>query len=998
MPTMVPLERLSECDKELVYLANRLLEQFCIPIKVASVEDIGASVFVTLYEGLYGEQLPGIIREPFTREDEIHNCQTVIDSLSKDVLHISLSHIRGPEIISHSREDVSNLLEIFAGLSDYILTRIESDNEDTRSVENGLNVLNDPDLVTPEIIEDFLDRELSRTAQNGGYSVSPSTKKTAEYINSHIQTSGGKSPGLDSTSELIREGEKWEEKLRLNMQRISDNKSPDEFDHIGKRKISPEKSKTNGHQQTDSTKKNESRKTNLVQQPTGSDMDIHHTFTHHLYHYHKPQVADISNAVSNTVGAVGTSLATQYLDLDHHPSRLPTSKVKGPSSKLPSNTNKLPTKGRQIPRRHNDSSMSASLPMRLNPQTQVPDKLRSTIDTPNDYRQQLEDRQFRPVSRQSRESPVQPLPAKGLASSYDNLQNLVQSTATLARTAVKTSPIRSQADTSYFLTPPRSRPLRTKSPVLEDRNLASEINKTRTTRNLPDSNMSANSSNDSPGRVRRKVSFLGDRSPSTDSSGPSFNQRHSRNRGAPNVSLDMKRKEERLGTKHQAVRNGVKYGSYTDIGYLSDREMDSDTASDHYLQQRFNDIVDDVLSTDSDQVLMTKRRRKPTNNRQVRFEKILTKTGKGCLATARQQLRENKKVLRTSDILKKMYAEDYEDFVEETESDLKKTKDLVKEKEQEYKKKTAKKTRKPSVSVKSNKGPGAVKVPLTKPVSTKVRKCSSSSSSILPRKTMLTVHDEDELLPLLLEEFPHLHMSQHTWHELWRRGLTQIENITKAYEETKRRKSKSQVQVEEAVKRHEIVTRLERKQMDSMKRVREAKDQKKQQLQFKNKLHEKRQQSVRARKYYNEYAVRARSKLLRRRTKEEMIFKKLFKDGLAIQKERIQDIRKYSREQRDKQCRLRQDELDSMENYYHDQFEMLAAKVTTEREELLIREKAQQKALDQMKKELRKKMEKEIKVYQDQLFRDDDDAYFRQLDADRLRQTLHLAKYQTSFM
>lgn len=58
------------------------------------------------------------------------------------------------------------------------------------------------------------------------------------------------------------------------------------------------------------------------------------------------------------------------------------------------------------------------------------------------------------------------------------------------------------------------------------------------------------------------------------------------------------------------------------------------------------------------------------------------------------------------------------------------------------------------------------------------------------------VIDEDEdLLPVLLEEFPHLYMSEHTWHELWRRGIGQIENLTRAYEESKRRKSKAQLQV-----------------------------------------------------------------------------------------------------------------------------------------------------------------------------------------------------------
>ena len=59
----------------------------------------------------------------------------------------------------------------------------------------------------------------------------------------------------------------------------------------------------------------------------------------------------------------------------------------------------------------------------------------------------------------------------------------------------------------------------------------------------------------------------------------------------------------------------------------------------------------------------------------------------------------------------------------------------------------------------------------------------------------MTIGEDEELMPVLLEEFPHLHLSDHTWHELWRRGITQIENLTRAYEENKRRKSKAQVQV-----------------------------------------------------------------------------------------------------------------------------------------------------------------------------------------------------------
>ena len=50
--------------------------------------------------------------------------------------------------------------------------------------------------------------------------------------------------------------------------------------------------------------------------------------------------------------------------------------------------------------------------------------------------------------------------------------------------------------------------------------------------------------------------------------------------------------------------------------------------------------------------------------------------------------------------------------------------------------------------------------------------------------------------------------------------------------------------------------------------------------------------------------------------------------------------------------------------------------------------------LGQMKRELRKKMESEIKSYQDNLLKDDDQAHWRRVDANRVKQQLHLARYR----
>ena len=69
----------------------------------------------------------GVVRNPRTAKEEIHNAQLVIDTLSQDVLNASLSHIQGEHLVNGDRETIANLLEVFKGLLEYILDKIESD-------------------------------------------------------------------------------------------------------------------------------------------------------------------------------------------------------------------------------------------------------------------------------------------------------------------------------------------------------------------------------------------------------------------------------------------------------------------------------------------------------------------------------------------------------------------------------------------------------------------------------------------------------------------------------------------------------------------------------------------------------------------------------------------------------------------------------------------------------------------------------------------------------
>ena len=44
------------------------------------------------------------------------------------------------------------------------------------------------------------------------------------------------------------------------------------------------------------------------------------------------------------------------------------------------------------------------------------------------------------------------------------------------------------------------------------------------------------------------------------------------------------------------------------------------------------------------------------------------------------------------------------------------------------------------------------------------------------------------------------------------------------------------------------------------------------------------------------------------------VFKRLFNDGLDIQRERIRELRKYAKEQRQERTRRQQQELEALEN------------------------------------------------------------------------------------
>ncbi|XP_042310775.1 centrosomal protein of 95 kDa [Sceloporus undulatus] len=351
----------------------------------------------------------------------------------------------------------------------------------------------------------------------------------------------------------------------------------------------------------------------------------------------------------------------------------------------------------------------------------------------------------------------------------------------------------------------------------------------------------------------------------------------------------------------------------------------------------------------------------------------------------RLQKEEDQRKLRAK-LLTKVYDDELRAYEASERFELAKLKAKAKETEQKYKQSILKGPPRPSQATKIYSQKSGPRNP-------KLNQWISRGGFAKPKKAAPLKVKENNLLPRLLEDFPHLHISRPTMNKMWQQQLAQIDQLKSPID---RNRQKLQSEVLETLKKHELLVDLIKKEQTHNRRLQEFKQRIYRQKYTQNKMRERRQQIARAKKYYQDYRVQLRAKMMRSRTREEHIFKSLFEEGLEIQKQRLYELRSYAKEKRAEQRKQHQDELESMENYYKDQFSMLAEAVSEERQEIQTREKAHANTLNKVKRELRSKMEKEIKELQDMITQNDDDSFFRELEADRLKSRLLVASFQYS--
>ncbi|XP_030638125.1 centrosomal protein of 95 kDa [Chanos chanos] len=848
-------------EKDWVDVANELLCKCHINLRLHRLSDCDSNVFVALYEAILGEKVPDYIVAPRSQEDDIHNVQSVIDSLALDYLQISLSHITGENIVRGDKDSIKNLLEIFDGLLEYLTEQISEEEE----LQNG----------GTDCIIDKRDR-VSRASSV--QSVVHSSKHSLHSWN------GDES---ESTTELIRLGDSAHTFSAKNEVHSS---------------ILPTADNLSISLEPDSSQDAAGPRATLLRQPLRSAIPL------------QPPYQTTPQRPERPRPAAGPASDTRTSPKDGEtPQEPPAARLESPG---PVSDGCQPN-GRQSP----------STP-------------RSAAESERSVSCQRKDK--------SGESNDQ-TEATGVGP---------------RRVLFRTQPdvlllsLRNELEGTELLN----------GHVEEDDDEEDE-----------DEGLSSCSSSERQRnyRIHGRQRVSGSR---LEEGEESLTRRSRRNRKAEQELHDMSEKlSRRLEELDQMLKRALgETGETTESKEEDKRSHHSDSVMECRRPGR---------STDETGVLRPPRTRSlspsppPPISRSLPAQledTLIADSRRDPARTQRKEIRDLQGQRRRAQMVASAYEDELKRLEEEERAQMASERVRVQDMEREYREAVL-------------KDPPRVSKP-AQIYSSKITAPHRSPRSRRPRKTTPLKVKENDLLPVVLEELPHLHLSPHTLNRMWKQQMKQVDRLNAP--ENQRRRNKLTNQVEEAQKRHDLLVEIIRKEQEHNRRLKDYRERVQQQKSAQNKLREQRQQIARAKKYYSDYHVQHRARLMRARTREERMFKQVFEEGLELQKARLREQRAYAKEQREEHQRRHRDEIQAMENYYKDQFSLLAETLAQEREEIQLRKKAQEKALQKMKRELRNKMEREIMELQKIIIQNDEDDYFRDLEVERLRKRVQMASFQ----
>ncbi|XP_044047141.1 centrosomal protein of 95 kDa-like isoform X2 [Siniperca chuatsi] len=838
-----------EGDRDWVDVTNDLLSKCHINLRLRKLTDCDANVFIALYENILGEKVPDYIAAPCSQEDDIHNVQSVIDSLSLDYLQISLSHITGQNVVRGDKESIKNLLEIFDGLLEYLKEEISEESQNGEELNDSLN-----EDVPGEIKEPIsCNATEHKETQLEGASSSSSGESTVHSSKHSLHSWNAEEMG--STSELIGLGVS----ARTFTAKQEDTAT------------------TSGPLDTQDTPLTELLHSAITLQPPNQSNTPHRTDADP----HSPTAAGLSQGHA---GEESASVTTE------------TSKLEI-----------VVTNGLQSP-----------------PLFQSPAVSEKSLSSQQRARTEVEGEALEPTNGGPR------------------------------RVLFRTQP------DVLFLTLQDEMAASTPSPPDTEEEEQDKEDLSYTRRQLD-----------------RRISHRAGLSSRLEEDGfeEPLSYRRQRNKQAEkelhHISEKLSHRLEELDQMLKRVMS--ESGESNEVREEDKQSHHSDSIMECRRTPREHTGTPDAEST---------HRTRSLSPSPPRVRRSLQGQLEDAMAQALSLDEGRQTNLTASDHSRR----------EDLHHRPSRRKHI---KERQYREAILR-----DVS----------QAPKLSPARMKAQHGSQRNKQTTPGRrwqeaprkapSMKVKVKENELLPVLLEELPHLHISPHALGRMWEQQMQQVDRLHAQSSSHSQRRSKLSSQVEEAQRKHDLLVEINRKDQDHNRRLRDFKERIQQQKSTQNRLREQRQQIARAKKYHNDYHVQHRARLMRARTKEERTFRQLFEEGLELQKIRLREQRDFAREQRLEHQRRHQDQIESMENYYKDQFSLLAEKLAQERQEIQVRKKAQEKALLKMKRELRSRMEREIGELQKIIIQNDEDDHFQDLEVQRLRNRVQVASFQynTSYL
>ena len=122
-----------------------------------------------------------------------------------------------------------------------------------------------------------------------------------------------------------------------------------------------------------------------------------------------------------------------------------------------------------------------------------------------------------------------------------------------------------------------------------------------------------------------------------------------------------------------------------------------------------------------------------------------------------------------------------------------------------------------------------------------------------------------------------------------------------------------------------------RKDIQHMQRMEDMKRKVEVENSMRAKAREQRFQNAKVKRYFEEFRLQQRAKMLKKTTREELIFKNLFNESLKIQKERMLDLKRYAKEKAELSQKQQLNQISSIESFYKNKFDLLNEKLANEK-------------------------------------------------------------------